>query len=91
MTDPSPPPAAAFSFTGSWPFTGTPAVDGHPIGTASGWTVSASPDGIPVVTLTLVGPGALQLVLGAGAAKVQVSDQTREALISLGWRPPAES
>jgi hypothetical protein len=84
-------PAPAFGFDGAWPFTGTPAVGGHPVATVSSFTVHAPPDGIPVVTLTLVGAGALRLALAAGAARVQVSDQTREALISLGWRPPAET
>jgi hypothetical protein len=88
VTDPQPP---AFAFDGSWPFTGTPEVNGSPVATVSGFTVTADPDGIPVVTLTLVGAGALRLALAAGAAKVQVSDRTREALISLGWRPPAET
>lgn len=84
---PDPP---AFEFTGSWPFTGAPQVAGHPVATVSSWKVEAAPDGIPVVTLTLVGAGALRLVLGHGAGKVQVSDETREALISLGWAPPSE-
>jgi hypothetical protein len=79
---------AAFEFGGSWPFTGTPAVNGHPMSTVSAWDVHAAADGVPVVTLTLVGPGALSLILGAGAAKTAVSDETREALESLGWSPP---
>lgn len=82
--------APAFSFDGAWPFTGTPAVNGHPVATVSGFTVEAPHDGVPVVTLTLVGPGALGLILAGGAAKVQVADETREALISLGWKPPAD-
>jgi hypothetical protein len=81
-------PPAAFEFTGSWPFTGTVTVNGHPLSTVSAWDIRATPDGIPVVTLTLVGPGALSLILGAGAAKTVVSDETREALESLGWTPP---
>ncbi|HZR50101.1 MAG TPA: hypothetical protein VFB06_11335 [Streptosporangiaceae bacterium] len=88
MADTDPPPA--FSFDGSWPFTGTPEVSGHPVATVTAFTVQAAPDGIPAVTLTLVGPDALRLALAPGAARVQVSDQTREALISLGWTPPSE-
>jgi hypothetical protein len=84
--EPDPP---VFGFEGSWPFTGTPAVSGHPLAAVSSWDVRAAADGIPVVTLTLVGPGALKLLLGSGAARVQVSDETREALESLGWTPPA--
>jgi hypothetical protein len=83
VADEQPP---AFTFEGSWPFTGTPAVSGHPIATVSSWDIHAAADGIPVVTLTLVGAGALGLVLGA--ARIEVADETREALISLGWTPP---
>lgn len=85
---PDPP---VFAFDGGWPFTGTPSVNGCTLGSVTAWTVTAAPDGIPVVTLTLVGPGALKLILGSDAARVQVSDETREALISLGWSPPARS
>jgi hypothetical protein len=82
--------APAFGFDGSWPFTGTPSVNGHQVATVSSFRVDAPPDGIPVVTLSLVGAGALRLALAPGAARVQVSDETREALVSLGWRPPAD-
>ena len=78
-----------FEFDGGWPFTGTPAVNGHRLTTVSSFDVHAAPDGIPVVTLTLVGSGALKLIFGSDAARVEVSDETREALISLGWTPPA--
>ena len=80
-----------FQFDGSWPFTGTVHVNGHPLASVSAWTVDAAPDGIPVVKLTLVGAGALRLLLATGSARVQVADETREALISLGWMPPAGS
>ena len=80
--------APAFEFAGPWPFSGEPTVNGHPLSTVTSFTVSAGPDSIPVVTLTLVGPEALRLVLDADAAKVQVADGTRDALISLGWAPP---
>jgi hypothetical protein len=86
VADPQPP---VFEFEGGWPFTGTPAVNGHRLTTVSSWDVHAAPDGIPVVTLTLVGAGALKLILGSDAARAEVSDETREALISLGWAPPA--
>lgn len=85
MPDPQPP---VFAFDGAWPFTGTPEVNGHPAASVTSWSVQAAPDGIPVVTLTLVGAGALKLILGSDAARAQVSDSTREALISLGWSPP---
>jgi hypothetical protein len=85
VSDAAPP---AFTFSGGWPFTGTPTVNGHALSTVTAFVVGAGPDSIPVVTLTLVGPEALKLVLDADAAKVQVDDGTREALISLGWQPP---
>jgi hypothetical protein len=39
------------------------------------------------VTLTLLAPGALALALSA--AEVAVDDRTRDALVALGWKPPA--
>lgn len=85
MADAEPP---VFSFDGSWPFDGTVTISGHPVAAVSSWSVAAGHDGIPVITLTLVDQGALRLILGPGAASVRVSDETREALISLGWTPP---
>lgn len=81
---------AVFEFDGAWPFTGTIVVNGCRLTTVSSWHVQAAPDGIPVVTLTLVGAGALKLILSSDAARAQVSDETREALISLGWTPPGK-
>ena len=78
--------AAEFGFTGSWPFAGEVTAGGHPVGTVTSWTVTAPADGLPVVTLTLLAPGALALALKS--AEVAVDDRTREALISLGWSPP---
>jgi hypothetical protein len=77
-----------FEVDGSWPFTGTVKVNGHPIASASSWSVSAPSDGVPAVTLGLVDQGAIRLLLGPGA-RVQVSDATHDALVSLGWTPPA--
>jgi hypothetical protein len=79
--------APAFGFTGSWPFAGEVTAGGHPVGTVTSWTVTAPADGLPVVTLTLLAPAALALVLSS--AEVMVDDRTREALIALGWKPPA--
>lgn len=80
--------APVFAFEGAWPFSGSPAVNGHPVAAVS-WDIQAAADSLPVVTLTLVGRDALRLLLSDGAARVQVSDATREALESLGWTPPA--
>jgi hypothetical protein len=85
VADDQPP---AFEFQGAWPFTGDLKIGGHTLSTVSSWTVRADADGIPVVTLTLIGAGALALILGTGAARAEVSDQTHEALVSLGWTPP---
>lgn len=87
MADEQPP---AFSFEGHWPFTGTPEVSGHPMAACSGFEVRADDGGIPVVTLTLTGAGPLSLILGNGAARVQVADESHEALVSLGWTPPKQ-
>jgi hypothetical protein len=81
-------PPAAFAFNGRWPFTGEISVNGHVLNTVHSWDVRAASDGVPVVTLTLVGAGALSLILGTGAARAEVSDETHEALVSLGWAPP---
>jgi hypothetical protein len=76
-----------FAVDGQWPFTGTVKVNGHPLASVSSWSVTAASDGVPVVSLGLVDQGALRLLLGPGA-RVQVSDATRDALMSLGWTPP---
>lgn len=81
-------PPPVLEVDGSWPFSGTVKVNGHPLASVSSWSASAPSDGVPVITLGLVDKGALRLLLGPGAT-VQVSDATREALISLGWTPPA--
>jgi hypothetical protein len=78
-----------FAFEGSWPFTGTPQIHGHPMAAVTGWDVHAAPDGTPVVTLALVGQDALRLILADGAARVAIADESREALVALGWKPPA--
>ena len=83
MPDEQPP---TFGFTGSWPFAGEVTAGGNPIGTVTSWTVSAPADGLPLVTLTFLAPGALALALSS--AEVAVDDRTREALLALGWKPP---
>jgi hypothetical protein len=87
VAEPTDPPPA-FAFDGTWPFSGSPSVNGHPVAAVS-WDIQAAADSLPVVTLALVGRDALKLLLSGGAARVQVSDSTREALESLGWTPPA--
>lgn len=84
MADTGVPPV--FEVDGQWPFTGTVKVNGHPLASVVSWSVTAASDGVPVVALALVDQGALTLLLGA--ATVRVTDETRKALISLGWTPP---
>lgn len=83
MADEQPP---VFETDGQWPFTGTVKVNGHPLASVSSWSVTAASDGVPVVTVGLVDQGALRLLLGA--SPVAVTDESRAALISLGWTPP---
>lgn len=78
-----------FEFEGTWPFNGQVKIAGHPVSSVTSFNVHAAPDGIPVVTLTLVGPGALRLLLAAGAADVRIPDETRQAMAALGWTPPS--
>lgn len=86
MADAEAPPV--FEVDGQWPFTSTVKVNGHPLASVSSWSVTAASDGVPVVSLGLVDRGALGLLLGPGT-RVLLSDESREALISLGWTPPA--
>lgn len=86
MADAEAPPV--FEVDGQWPFVAAVKVNGHPLASVSSWSVTAASDGVPVVSLGLVDQGALNLLLGPGT-RVQVTDATREALVSLGWTPPA--
>ena len=80
-------PAQTFAFEGkSW--TGTPVVNGHPVHSATAIDVHIAAQEEPSVTLTLMPVDGLALLLGG--AQVSVADETREALLSLGWTPPEE-
>lgn len=81
--------APVFEFDGAWPFNGSVRIAGHPVASVTGFDIHAAPDGLPVVTLTLVGASALRLLLASGAADVRIPDETREALVALGWKPPS--
>ena len=80
-----------FEFEGKPPRLGVPVVNGHKIMTATSFDVHMSFDALPVVTLTLCPADALGLILKDKAMIVKVGDETREALISLGWTPPSDS
>ena len=81
-----------FEFDGHWPFDGGVRIGGHDVTNAvTAFNVYAPADGLPVVTMTMVGAGALRLLLGNGAAEVRIPDETRQALVALGWTPPSGS
>ena len=69
-------------------WSGTPVVNGHKVLTCEHIDISIGPDSLPLVTLRLLAAEHLKLILGE--ASVSVVDETREALISLGWTPPPE-
>lgn len=77
-----------FEFEGLWPFDGQVKISGHVANVVTSFDVHAAADGLPVVTVTFVGAGALRLLLAAGAADVRIPDETRDALVALGWTPP---
>lgn len=81
---------ATFEFDGRPYWSGVPVVNGHRILTAQSVDIHiGSHREWPVVTLQLLAADMLKLLL-AGVT-VQVSDETRDALISLGWTPPGEA
>lgn len=79
--------APLFEFDGQWPFNGGVKIAGHEVASVTAFDIHAGHDGVPVITLTLVDSGALKLLLESG--QVRVPDATRDALVSLGWTPPA--
>jgi hypothetical protein len=62
-----------------------PVVNGHVCPVAS-VDVHVDPEHFPEVTLRLVAADLLKL--GLDPATIKTDDETREALISLGWTPP---
>lgn len=83
----SAPDPASFEFVsegGAW--SGTPVVNGHKVLTCEHIDVSIGYDSFPRVTLRLLAVDTLKVVLGE--ARASVADETREALISLGWTAP---
>lgn len=77
-----------FEFQGKG-WTGTPVVNGYPVYSAEAIDVHLSAEEMPTVTLKLLPADGLRLSLAS--ARVSVADQTRDALISLGWTPPEEA
>jgi len=76
-----------FEFEGTPPHTGVPLVNGHRVCSAEAIDVHIGALDVPRVTLRLLAADSLKLRLDSAA--VEVAGETREALISLGWTPPA--
>lgn len=88
MTDDTPQaPRGSFEYHGTPPQPGVPVINGHPCHSVTGFDAYVAVGELPAVTLTLIPADALSLVLDDPAI-ISVSDETREALISLGWTPP---
>ena len=77
-----------FEFTCDGPaWKGVPVVNGHRILSASAIDVHLDASGLPEVTLRLAAADGVKL--GFGPAVFKLDDDTRQALISLGWTPPS--
>jgi hypothetical protein len=82
------PPRQTFELTCDGPgWKALPVVNGHVCPVAS-VDVHLDPQSFPEVTLRLI-PADL-LKAGFDPAVIKVDDETRDALVSLGWTPPAE-
>jgi hypothetical protein len=79
---------ASFEVGGNGPFREAPRVNGHQLTSVMSFKVEAEAGELPVVTVRLL-PAEL-LKLQFGDVIVAVDGETREALVSLGWTPPAE-
>lgn len=77
-----------FEFEAEKSWLGTPVVNGHRVCSAESFDIHVSCQDVPAVTLKLIAPDGLKLLLAD--ARVAVDDQTRDALVSLGWTPPQE-
>ena len=78
---------ATFEFEGNGRRMGIPVVNGHPLATVTEFTVHADARALTEVKLTLLAADAVKLNL---TGVVTVDDETREALVSLGWTPPGK-
>lgn len=61
-------------------------VDGQRLRGVTGLELTANPDGVPVLTLGV----RLHEVDADGQMTVTVPEDTRAALVALGWTPPTE-
>lgn len=76
----------AFGFEGAL-WRGVPVVNGHRLHGVESFDVHVEAGEVPAVTVRLAALDDLRLMLGG--ALVSVGDETRAALVSLGWTPPA--
>lgn len=79
-----------FEFTSDGPgWRGTPVVNGHKVMSVQSADVHIDAESVSSVTLRLAAADLVKL--GLGEADVMLDDETREALISLGWTPPGSA
>lgn len=81
---------ASFEFVTDGPvWKGIPVVNGHKLMSVMSADIHLDGNSFPEVTLKLFASDLVKL--GLGAAQVRMDEGTREALVSLGWTPPAEA
>jgi hypothetical protein len=79
---------ASFEYAGGGPLMQAPVVNGHKLTSVVSFTAGVDVDSLPVITLKLMPADMLKLMFDG--VMVSVDDETREALVSLGWTPPEQ-
>jgi hypothetical protein len=82
------PEKATFEWTCDGVFVHAPVVNGHKVNFVTGLALDGVAGKHPTVTLRLLPVHALDVALSD--ALIVLDDETREALVSLGWTPPGE-
>jgi hypothetical protein len=77
---------ASFEYQGNGHLMQAPVVNGHKLTSVVSFTAGIDVESLPVVTLKLMPADMLKLMFDG--VIVAVDDETREALVSLGWTPP---
>lgn len=80
---------ATFEYRADGPPMHAPAVNGHKLTSVMSFTVAVDVDSFPVVMLKLMPADMLKLMFDG--VIVSVDDETRQALVSLGWTPPEDA
>lgn len=84
------PEKMTFEFKGDpSPYHGKAVVNGHVVPCYS-VDVRIEPGSVPMVTLAFPAADLLSLSLDGGGLLVKLTEETRAAMISLGWTPPAD-